>query len=201
MIRRLAALLALVPGPALAHHAMGGDTPTTLWQGLASGLAHPLIGADHLAFVLGLGLVSALAGLGQLVPVAAMAAMAAGVLVHVAGLAVPGAEALIALSVVLVGLAILAPRGAWTGTPGRRIAALLTVLAVAAAVLHGYAHGESIVGAEPAPLAAYLAGLAGIQALLSLGVYALARRPLPLAVPRLAGAAIVLVGVAAGLAW
>lgn len=190
--RSLLPVLLLLPGTALAHHAMGGDTPETAWQGFASGLAHPVIGPDHLAFVVGVGLVAALLGLGPLLPVAAMAAMAAGALLHVAGLTVPGAEALIALSVGLVGLAVL--------VPSRRASRLVAGLVVAAAALHGYALAENIVGAEAAPLAAYLAGLAAIQAALSLGVYALARSTLPVAAARLAGAAILLVGVVAGVA-
>jgi urease accessory protein len=41
---------------------MGGDLPETHWLGLLSGLAHPVIGIDHLVFVLGVGIWSALAG-------------------------------------------------------------------------------------------------------------------------------------------
>ena len=46
--------------------------------------------------------------------------------------------------------------------------ALLGLFALAG-LLHGYALGESIVGAEPAPLAAYLIGLAVIQSGIALG--------------------------------
>lgn len=47
------ALIALVSAfalarPALAHHAMGNTTPNTFAEGLVSGLAHPIIGLDHL---------------------------------------------------------------------------------------------------------------------------------------------------------
>jgi urease accessory protein len=76
--------------------------------------------------------------------------------------------------------------------------ALLGLFALAG-LLHGYALGESIVGAEEAPLAAYLIGLALVQSAIALaGMYAakfvLARRePLML---RLAGATIAGVGFA-----
>ncbi|MCK6452758.1 MAG: HupE/UreJ family protein [Alphaproteobacteria bacterium] len=40
-----------------------------------------------------------------------------------------------------------------------------------AGLLHGYAYGESIVGAEPAPLVAYLLGLACIQYAVALGAW------------------------------
>jgi len=54
----LAALLPLAAAPALAHHPMEsmGLEPTAL-TGLISGLAHPVLGPDHLLFLLVLGLV------------------------------------------------------------------------------------------------------------------------------------------------
>ena len=48
------AALALAPS-AHAHHPMGGATPGNLFEGLASGLAHPVIGLDHLLFILAVG--------------------------------------------------------------------------------------------------------------------------------------------------
>jgi hypothetical protein len=45
--------------PAFAHHALGGKLPATAWEGFLSGLAHPVIGLDHLAFVVAIGLVAA----------------------------------------------------------------------------------------------------------------------------------------------
>src|SRR5438552_688041 len=44
-------LAVLAATPAFAHHVMGGRTPATFMEGLLSGLAHPLIGPDHLAFL------------------------------------------------------------------------------------------------------------------------------------------------------
>src|SRR5215212_7616399 len=48
------AALAL-PLTAYAHHAMGKATAVSLFEGLVSGLAHPVIGLDHLLFVLAVG--------------------------------------------------------------------------------------------------------------------------------------------------
>ena len=47
----VAATLAIVQ-PAAAHHFMDGTTPATAAEGLLSGLAHPLIGLDHLLFLM-----------------------------------------------------------------------------------------------------------------------------------------------------
>src|SRR5262249_29863369 len=41
---------------AFAHHVMGGKTPSTFVEGLLSGTGHPVIGPDHLAFLLAIGI-------------------------------------------------------------------------------------------------------------------------------------------------
>ena len=52
--RFFAACLAVlaVPISANAHHAMDSALPGNLLQGFVSGLAHPVIGLDHLLFVI-----------------------------------------------------------------------------------------------------------------------------------------------------
>lgn len=56
--------LLLSAGPALAHHPLAGLPMETGAQGLLSGLAHPVLGFDHLFFVLAVGVAAVLAGLG-----------------------------------------------------------------------------------------------------------------------------------------
>jgi len=155
--------LLMAPGIALAapiahaHHAMGGATPTTFMQGLLSGIAHPVIGLDHLAFLLVAALLSAtLTGHARyLAPLAFVAATIAGTLYHLSAADLPMAETVIALSVLLGGIAVLLKRS----LP----ALLIAVLFGLTGVYHGYAYGESIVGAEQTPLASYLIGFALIQ--------------------------------------
>ena len=107
-MKRLAALLALLPLPALAHHPMGGATPATLWQGLASGVGHPVIGPDHLAFLIAAGVLAAALPLGS--GVFAIAAFVlggfAGSLLHVAGIGLGPVETAVALSVLAAGVAL-----------------------------------------------------------------------------------------------
>ncbi|WP_082568439.1 HupE/UreJ family protein [Rhizobacter sp. Root1221] len=185
------ALLALATSPAFAHHAMDGETPRTFLQGLLSGIAHPVIGLDHLAFVLAAAwLVSRLAApLRVGLAAAFVAGSLAGTVLHLASVDVPVSELLVALTVVAAGLAVAWHRLAPT--------TLLWLALPVAGVLHGYAYGESIVGAERMPLGAYLLGFALIQSAVMLGVAALlSRRPLPqlqrAAVP--VGAVVGLVG-------
>jgi urease accessory protein len=54
-------------------------------------------------------------------------------------------------------------------------AAVAVALFIAAGLVHGYALGESIYGAERAPLAAYLVGLAIIQSAIALAAMMVAR--------------------------
>jgi urease accessory protein len=51
-------LLSLVPASAKAHHVMEGELPNSIVTGFISGVAHPVIGLDHLAFVIAIGLLS-----------------------------------------------------------------------------------------------------------------------------------------------
>ncbi len=192
---RGAALLALVlmsgVAPAHAHHVMGGRTPATFVEGVLSGLGHPIIGLDHLAFLVAVGIAVGVARLSLAMPAVFVAASALGVAIHVQGISVPGSELLVALSVALVGALVaravaLAPV-AWAG------------LFALAGLLHGYAFGESIFGAEATPLAAYLLGLMVIQGALAVGVaYAVRARGAAIAdmAPRLAGAVIAGIGLA-----
>jgi len=153
-----AAATALAAGPALAHHVMDGALPATFAQGMLSGLAHPVIGPDHLAAVAAAGLLAAAAGATPLVPLVFVVASLAGVGLHLALFDLPLAETLVALSIVGLGLALLARR-----LPRRGAAVMLGAGFAVVGAVHGYAYGESIVGAGPAPLNAYLLGLTLVQ--------------------------------------
>ncbi len=149
------AFLALSALPAAAHHAMGGEVPATLWQGLVSGIAHPVIGFDHFAFVVAVGIASAFAGWRYVSPLVFVAATIAGCLLGLSIGSFAVLELAIAASVTLIGIMVLSGRAVSAAT----LAALFAI----AGLLHGAAYAGSIVGAEPTPLAAYLAGFAAIQ--------------------------------------
>jgi urease accessory protein len=165
-----AAIAGLVTSPAAAHHVMDGRLPSTFVQGLLSGLGHPVIGLDHLAFVVALGIAAAAVS-GSLAMIAVFVALsAAGVLFHVAELDVPMIEPLVAVTVMLAGAALV-----WNRSVTRP---LWIALAAIAGLLHGYAFGESIVGAERAVLGAYIVGIALVTALIATPVMMIARRVL-----------------------
>ncbi len=187
--------LAMAPMPALAHHPMGGEAPAHAWQGVLSGIAHPVIGLDHLAFLVAAGLLAATmrqrAAVGVLL--AFLAAGLTGAVLHLAGLGLGPVEAMVALSVLLAGVALLAaparPRG---GAP-----AWLALGFALAGLFHGHAYAEAVTGSGPGTILAYLLTLAVMQAAIGLGAMAAARQFGAASQRRWAGMAAALAGVVA----
>lgn len=181
----------LVTASASAHHVMAGKIPTTFTEGFLSGLGHPVIGPDHLAFLLAIGVAVGVGGLNLVLPLLFVIASAIGVTLHVNGVNLPGAEIVVAVSVLFAGFLI---------ARGRALpVSLWAILFAAAGLFHGYAFGESIFGAERSPLHAYLLGLIIVQSVLTVGTALFVRRKasgVSAIAPRLAGAVIIGVGLA-----
>lgn len=158
----------LVASPALAHHPFGGETPDSFLTAFLSGLGHPVIGLDHLAFVIAAGLLAAAMGRSLSIPAAFVVASLAGTGLHLLALDLPIPELIISASVLVFG-GLLALKN----RPGVPVA---IALAAIAGVFHGYAYGEAIVGAEMGPLVAYLLGFSLVQMAIAAAAYWLGRR-------------------------
>lgn len=157
-IALLTGAAALLAAPmVMAHHPMGGATPSNFTEGLLSGFGHPLIGIDHFAFLVVAALLSfTISGAARfLVPMAFVAATIGGTMYHVGAAELPLTEVVVALSALLGGVAVLLKRS----LPALLMGALFAVIGV----FHGYAYGEAIIGAEQTPLLSYLLGFAFIQ--------------------------------------
>jgi hydrogenase/urease accessory protein HupE len=128
-------VLALSSASAFAHHVMGGRTPATFGEGILSGLSHPVIGLNHFAAVVVVGCLAAAHRAAPALVVAFVLAMMAGVALHLHGATVPGAEILVALTVIALGAD--APPSAEVG---RRCARAVRD----GRSIHGYSLGESI---------------------------------------------------------
>lgn len=146
----------MLPSFAFAHHGIDGRTPDTFTEGLVSGLAHPVLGLDHLVFLLAAGLAAGALRLGLRMPGAFIAASIAGLAVHLSRLNLPSAEAAVAITILALGLA--------AGSRSNVGHKVWLTLFVTAGLFHGYAYGESVVGATLAPLTGYLMGLGLVQA-------------------------------------
>jgi urease accessory protein len=173
-----------------AHHPMGGKTPSTFVEGLLSGFGHPIIGIDHLAFIVAVGAVVGVAGLNLGIPAVFVVASALGVAAHVSGVSVPGVEFVVATSVVLAGALL-----AWGRTERINMWGWAALFGVAG-LFHGYAYGESIFGAEATPLAAYLLGLVIVQtALVTAVAWLIRQKGAAMLTARLTGAVVAGVGL------
>ncbi len=161
-----AVFLASSAVPSAAHHAMGSKLPATAFEGVISGLAHPVIGLDHLAFIIAIGILAYLARSIIAVPLVFVATTLLGTAIHLAGLSIPVPELLIALSLIASAAVVLSISKQQEPSSTPRHALFLTL--AACGLFHGYAYGESIVGAEQTPLIAYLFGFACIQMLIAL---------------------------------
>lgn len=148
-------LLLLMAQPATAHHAFGGRIPKNFFEGFLSGLAHPIIGIDHFAFILSIGLIAASILGGIWIIVGFLGAAMLGTAIHLMSFNLPIPEIAIALSVVTIGILLVLKK--------QLPLALLITLASVAGLFHGYAYGESIMGAGMMPLISYLAGFTLIQ--------------------------------------
>jgi len=153
--------------PAAAHHPFGEETPASFVQGFLSGLGHPVIGVDHLAFTIATGLLAALASRGLSIPIAFAIGGLVGTGIHLANVDLPAVELAVSASVLLIGVAIAAKE-----RPG---ALALAAVAAAAGVFHGYAYGEAIVGAELMPMVSYLLGFTAIQLAIALAAFAIGK--------------------------
>lgn len=134
----------LSPAPALAHHVadLGALQPTVL-NGVLSGLAHPVLGPDHLLFLLALSLVGLQHRLRW-----ALGLLVVGLLGSASGLiwpGMPGAEVLVAATLAVEALVLL-----------RRLPLIVLLPAMA---LHGYVLSEPVFGWTSMPLTGYGAGL------------------------------------------
>lgn len=187
----LASLLVLAPmvlaAPASAHHVMGlfRLSPGPL-AGILSGLGHPLLGPDHLLFLLSVGLVALRARLAWVMGLLATGLAASGVGLALPGL--PGADALVALSLVAVGLVLLDRLPRWVLLP--------------AIALHGYVLSSAVIGWGSTPIAFYLLGLFLSQgALLLLAVTVVRGWSTGFPAARQGLLAGLLIGVGAAFTW
>lgn len=147
-------VLALAVGPVAAFTAMtafahpGHDAAGH--GGFIAGLLHPLLGLDHLLAMLAVGLWSVRqeGSLRRCMPLLMLAGMWGGAALAWGGLAVPGVETGIALSVLLAGVLV--------ATLARLPGALGGVLVAAFMLFHGHAHGSELPAG--ASLVTYLIG-------------------------------------------
>jgi urease accessory protein len=188
MAHRVTLLIAMLlclgsAAPALAHT---GDVV----GGFVGGLAHPLLGPDHVAAMVAVGLWGAFLGSPAIVllPIVFPLVMAFGGVLGILGVPLPGTEIGIAISAVLLGLAVV-----FAVKPPIWMAALLVGVF---AIFHGHAHGVELpAGADALAYSLGFVVATGLLHLAGIAIGALARWPAGRTAVRAAGGAIALAGV------
>ena len=147
--------------PAEAHHQWESQMENfNFLQGFASGLAHPILGFDHLFFLISVGLVGGVS-LFTRVPLLLFVALLGTALSQFIPI-FQEAETVMGISVVCASLVAF----------GRLPPFLIPIFVFS----HGFVLGNSMIGAEPTPLIAYALGLLDIQTLIIyLGRFSLKR--------------------------
>lgn len=185
LARSLALAAALWPALAWAHVGQGRA------EGFLAGLSHPVSGLDHVLAMVAVGLWGAQLGAPAiwLLPVTFPMVMAFGGMLGLMGMPLPGVEAAIALSGILLGLAVLAE---W-----RPPLPLAAVVVGFFAVFHGHAHGAELpAGASGLTYSIGFVAATGTLHAVGIGVGVIHRWGWGRVALRLAGA-----GVAAGGAF
>ena len=184
MLRTAIVLVACLS--AVAARAHSGDVV----GGFAGGLAHPLFGLDHIAAMVAVGLWGAFLGAPAIVvlPVVFPLVMAAGGVLGILGVPLPGVEIAIAISAALLGMMV-----ALAAKPPLWVAAVMVGVF---AIFHGHAHGAELPpGADALAYSAGFVIATGCLHLAGIGLGLLARWPAGRIAVRAAGGAIALAGL------
>ena len=123
-----------------AHHPLAGQKMETFFHGLLSGFGHPILGFDHLFFIIGVGILCLLAKKIFLGPLAFIIGMISGLFTIISGYNLFLVEFIIAISLLLIGIFIIS---------GKKVNFnFISLSLLIIGLFHGWAFGETIVGQE-----------------------------------------------------
>ena len=146
---------------ALAHHPWESNlTEFSFLNGIVSGLAHPMIGVDHLLFLLAIGLVGRISLLKWL-PSLLLLGLGGSLLSQINPY-MNGAELVIGISLIISAFVSIGRLSPFTMMP--------------LIFFHGYVLGQSMFGLETTPLVGYFIGLLISEALVIVLGIALIKR-------------------------
>ncbi|MEM7251953.1 MAG: HupE/UreJ family protein [Pseudomonadota bacterium] len=182
--------LTLVFVTVIATQSASAHTDGTLAGGFVTGFTHPILGWDHVAAMVAVGLWGAFLGSPAIwiLPVVFPLVMALGAAAGVLGIPLPGVEIGIAGSAVVLGLLILF---------GARLPLWAAAVIVGVfAVFHGYAHGIELPDAtNPIAYGVGFVLATGLLHMLGIAFGLLVRWPAGTMAVRAGGALVSLVGV------
>ena len=124
-------LVVILPNNVLSHHPLNGEMMVNFNDGFLSGIGHPILGLDHLLFIIGVGLISFLSKRFLNFSFTFISGTILGLVSMICGLYLPFYEIMISFTLLLLGYLILASRQI-------RFDGLLFTLF---GVFHGWAYG------------------------------------------------------------
>lgn len=138
-----------------AHHSLAGRTPASFFEGFISGIAHPIINVDHLAFVIAIGLITAVGQASKLLPVWFVAGTLVGCVLGYNGFMIPYGIHIVHVALIAIGLSLIFAE--------KRIPWLDLIAFAITGILHGNVYSTAIFGTVANPFSGYLIGFAVIQ--------------------------------------
>ena len=103
----LSALILLLPKYVYSHHPLNGGLMTNFYDGFLSGVGHPILGLDHLIFIIGVGLISYLSSKLLNYSVSFIGGTFIGLFSILFGFYLPFYEIIISFTLLLLGYLIL----------------------------------------------------------------------------------------------
>ena len=147
-------IIIFYPSLAFAHHPLAGQKMETFFQGFLSGIGHPILGFDHLFFIIGVGIICLLSKKIFIGPLTFIIGMILGLFLIILGYNLFLVEFVIAASLFLIGIFIIS---------GKKINFnIISASLIVIGLFHGWAFGETIIGQEntgQSVISGYLLGL------------------------------------------
>lgn len=174
----------------LVVHAAEAHTGSSMGGGFSSGFIHPILGWDHVAAMVAVGLWGAFLGNPAIwvLPVVFPLVMAFGGALGVLGIPLPSVETGIALSAIVLGAMV-----AFAVRPPIWFAAMIVAIF---AIFHGYAHGTELpTSANPLSFSLGFVIATGLLHLCGVALGLLTRWPAGTVAVRTGGAIIMLAGL------
>jgi urease accessory protein len=145
--------------PAFAHHALEAGQTLNFELAFLSGLAHPVINLEHLAYVIAIGVLVAVGQGSRYLPALFVGGTTVGCLLAANGFVVPYGEVLVLVALTIIGLALILGRS--------RIGIVDAAGFIVTGIIHGSVYAQDILGEVHTAVVGYLLGFAVIQSVVA----------------------------------
>ncbi len=172
MVRKVLFILIILTSSFLtnvsvAHHFIEGEVPENFLQGLISGIAHPIIGIDHLVFLIFTTLIVYLISKKIFFISLFIFSTVLGSLLTIININLPILELSIIISILLTGVSFFIYKNISNS--------ILLLIFIIFGIFHGNAYGKTIIEALAPIQVSYIIGLVLVQFLVCIIIFNLAK--------------------------